>query len=138
MVGCKGTWIENYAKKLHVDKNIVFLELLAREKLYELMASSDLVIIPSIWPEPMGRIAIEANYLGVPVVASRTGGLTEVVEDGVTGILVEPGSSVALARGIVKALSMNIQRKTIHNYTAMKFKAYLIRDKLLNFFTSLA
>ena len=48
------------------------------------------VIVPSRWPEPFGRVALEALMLGTPVIASRRGGLTEIVSDGKTGILVEP------------------------------------------------
>ena len=48
------------------------------------------VIVPSRWPEPFGRVALEALMTGTPVIASRRGGLTEIVSDGKTGILVEP------------------------------------------------
>lgn len=56
----------------------------------EIYARADIVVFPSLWPEPFGRIAIEALAAGVPVVASRIGGIEETVPPG-TGILVEPG-----------------------------------------------
>ena len=48
------------------------------------------VIVPSRWQEPFGRVALEALMVGTPVIASRRGGLTEIVSDGKTGILAEP------------------------------------------------
>jgi len=55
------------------------------------------VCVPSLWEEPFGMIAAEAQMHGVAVIASRSGGLSEIVEDGVTGHLVPPGDADALA-----------------------------------------
>lgn len=55
------------------------------------------VAVPSVWEEPFGMIAAEAQMHGVAVVASRTGGLVEIVSDGVTGNLVPPGDVDALS-----------------------------------------
>ncbi|MCW1959150.1 MAG: glycosyltransferase family 4 protein [Mycobacterium sp.] len=53
-------------------------------------------IVPSIWPDPCPGVAMEAMAAGKPVIASRIGGLPEIVADGETGIVVEPGDSDAL------------------------------------------
>lgn len=55
------------------------------------------VCVPSLWEEPFGMIAAEAQMHGVAVIASRVGGLCEIVEDGATGNLVPPGDVAALA-----------------------------------------
>lgn len=55
------------------------------------------VSVPSLWEEPFGMIAAEAQMQGVGVVASRAGGLSEIVDNGVTGHLVPPGDVAALA-----------------------------------------
>ena len=60
-------------------------------------------VVPSVWPEPFGMVAVEALTAGVPVVASATGGLVDIVEDGVTGILTRPGDAAELA-GAVRRL----------------------------------
>lgn len=58
--------------------------------------ASDVVIVPSIEPEPFGLVAAEAMAAGLPVIASRIGALPELVEDGRTGLLSEPGDAAAL------------------------------------------
>lgn len=57
-------------------------------------------IVPSRWEEPFGFVALEANAVGRPVMATRVGGLASVVRDGVTGVLVAPRDPAALAQGI--------------------------------------
>ena len=64
-----------------------------------LLAAADLVVMPSL-QEGLGVAALEAMAAGKPVVASRVGGLVEVVDDGVTGILVEPGDATSLAAAL--------------------------------------
>jgi glycosyltransferase involved in cell wall biosynthesis len=58
---------------------------------------SDVVVIPSTSPEPFGMVAVEAMSAARPVIASAHGGIVEVVEDGKTGVLVEPRDPGALA-----------------------------------------
>lgn len=55
-------------------------------------AWADFILVPSVQPEPFGRVAIESFSAGRPVLASRGGGLSEIVEDGFTGWLFEPGN----------------------------------------------
>jgi glycosyltransferase involved in cell wall biosynthesis len=57
-------------------------------------------LVPSLWPEPFGLVAVEAMRSGVPVVASRIGALPGIVVDGVTGILVAPGNTTELRAAI--------------------------------------
>lgn len=54
-------------------------------------------LVPSVWAEPFGIVALEALATATPVIASRIGGLVDVVDDGETGILVPPGDPHALA-----------------------------------------
>lgn len=66
--------------------------------------AADILIVPSLKPEPFGRVAIEGMAYGVPVIAANHGGLQEIVVNGVTGLLVEPGSSSLFAGAINKLL----------------------------------
>ena len=58
------------------------------------------VVVPSVWPEPCPTVALEAMGWGRPLVASRTGGLPDLVVDGDNGLLVPPGDPAALAAAL--------------------------------------
>jgi glycosyltransferase involved in cell wall biosynthesis len=68
-----------------------------------LMGAIDVLVVPSR-QEPFGTVIAEAMNAGTPVVATRVGGLAEVVDDGVTGRLVPPGDPQALAAAVVEVL----------------------------------
>lgn len=71
-----------------------------RADMPDVVAALDVLVHASIQPEPFGRVLIEAMSLGKPVVATGAGGVPEIVEDGVTGLLVPPGDVKAMARAI--------------------------------------
>ncbi len=65
-------------------------------------SATDIALAPSTDPEPFGRVAIEAMARGLPVIAASHGGLVEIVVDGETGRLFEPGSAAALADALAE------------------------------------
>lgn len=67
-----------------------------------LMASQDLMCVPTREVEPFGIVAVEAAAAGVPCIATRIGGLAETVVDGETGHLIEPGDVAALTAHLVR------------------------------------
>jgi glycosyltransferase involved in cell wall biosynthesis len=75
-----------------------------------LMATADVVAVPSL-SEGFGLVAAEAATLGRPVVATRVGGLAEIVEDGFTGRLVPPGNPKELAAALRQLLDNPIQAR---------------------------
>jgi glycosyltransferase involved in cell wall biosynthesis len=88
-----------------------WLEKPALQRIYR---ESDLLIVPSLWPEPFGLIGPEAGSCGVPAVAFDVGGIADWLTDGVNGYLApsDPPTSEGLARATVKCLSdpANYQR----------------------------
>jgi glycosyltransferase involved in cell wall biosynthesis len=60
----------------------------------------DVIVVPSIWPENAPLVVSEAFMAGVPVVVARTGGLAELIDDGVNGLLYEPRSTADLTNAL--------------------------------------
>jgi glycosyltransferase involved in cell wall biosynthesis len=94
------------ASKYGLQRNVVMTGRVPSNDLYQLYSIMDLVAIPSR-SEGFGLTAVEAMVAGKPVVASRVGGLTEIVQDGITGFLVEPQNHRELADAILKCLKDN-------------------------------
>tara|TARA_B100001996_G_scaffold201465_1_gene154229 strand:+ start:13 stop:1167 length:1155 start_codon:yes stop_codon:yes gene_type:complete len=68
---------------------------------------SDIVVSASIEPEAFGRVAVEAQSMEKPIIASNIGGSNETIVDEKTGFLFESGSAKSLSQKILKALSLN-------------------------------
>ncbi|CAN0506139.1 unnamed protein product, partial [Scytosiphon promiscuus] len=64
--------------------------------------SVDLVVVPSLWAEPLPRIGYEANYCGLPVIVSNCGGCPELVETNKTGSVFDPDDPNSLSREMFK------------------------------------
>jgi glycosyltransferase involved in cell wall biosynthesis len=64
-----------------------------------------IAVAPSVCPEAFGIVVLEAMACGRPVITSRTGGLSEIVVDGETGLLVPPGDSIALTTALKRLLT---------------------------------
>lgn len=75
----------------------------AKQEVLGLMKAARFLVFPSVWYEGFPLTIVEAFACGLPVIASRIGGIPEIVEDGRTGWLVEPGNPDAWARAIKEA-----------------------------------
>jgi glycosyltransferase involved in cell wall biosynthesis len=84
----------------------VFEGWLGPKRIEELRATSDLLVVPSLWPEPFGRVGLESGFKGLPVAAFAVGGIPDWLYDGVNGYMApgEPGTPGGLADAIVKCL----------------------------------
>ena len=74
-------------------------------------AISNIVVAPSTKPESFGRVPVEAQLMGKPVVASKHGGFCETIEEGVTGFLFDVNNPEALAESLDKALSVSEEKR---------------------------
>jgi glycosyltransferase involved in cell wall biosynthesis len=93
-----------WAEELGVREHVAFLEGLSTVDLVREYNQAQVVLSPSLY-EGFGLPAAEAMACGTPVVATTAGALPEIVDDGVTGLLVSPGNAIALARSVVSLLS---------------------------------
>ena len=93
--------LERLAHELGVEGAVVFAG--RRSDVPRLMAAADIFAMPSLG-EPFGLVFLEAMAMHLPVVALDSGGAPEVIEDGVTGLLVEPGDTDGLTRSLLGLL----------------------------------
>lgn len=94
--------LRDQARRLGVDDRVHFLGF--RRDVPRLMQLVDLVLHTSTASEPFGRVIVEGMLAGRPVIATCTGGVSEIIEDGVTGVLVRPGKPAELATAVMSLL----------------------------------
>ena len=97
--------------RLGLEDRVVFTGF--RTDVPELLSALSVAVSPSLGLEGMSNSILEAMAAGVPVVATRVGGTPEIVEDGVSGLLVSPGDPEALAAAISRLLHDNTMAKQL-------------------------
>jgi glycosyltransferase involved in cell wall biosynthesis len=117
LVICGDGWrleeMRRLAERLGVAERVRFTGWLAADELARELAEASVVALPSLWPEPFGLVGIEAFAAGRPVIASRTGGVVDWLEDGVNGLSVEPGDADALASALNELLADPQRQQTM-------------------------
>ncbi len=94
-----------------IPENVLILPAWPHDVVMSAWSRCVLAVAPSIWRDPCPTVAMEAMAMGRPVIASRIGGLSDIVEDDVTGLLVSPGNVQAL-RQAMQDLLKNSARRT--------------------------
>lgn len=101
-----------------------------------LLSAFDVVVVPSS-NEAFSLILIEAMATGCAVIASRTGGMAEIAEDGVTGLLVPPNDLPALTRSLIRILSDEALRGQLGQAASRVSRERFARDRILDQIESL-
>jgi glycosyltransferase involved in cell wall biosynthesis len=108
-----------------LPRNVIVLKNWPHPAVMEAWKHSSMAVIPSVWLDPCPAVAFEAMKMGNPVIASRVGGLTDIVDDGMNGILITPGDPIQLRQSI-ELLLMNKELRTRMSRAAkIKAKNYM-------------
>jgi glycosyltransferase involved in cell wall biosynthesis len=100
-------FLKQLAKQLDISESVKFLGHVSQPA--EVYQASQVVVVPSIWSEPLGRTLLEAMACGVPVVASRVGGIPEVLANEFAQGLFEPGNVEDLVAKLRHVLNWQAQ-----------------------------
>lgn len=117
-------------------RRVRWVGTVAGEERDELVATARASLVPIDWEEPGGTAVVESLALGTPVVGFRRGCLPELVEDGRTGLLVDPGDADALAVAVGEAARLNpddCRREAARRFTPSRMADRYLRlyDKVL-------
>ena len=103
--------LETLVRDLGLGQRVRFLG--PRRNVEPLLQAADCALCPSVWAEAAGLVNLEALACGLPVVASRIGGIPELVEDGRNGFVFSPGDQQELADRIQRLMSDDLLRLRI-------------------------
>ena len=115
-------YIMKLLKEIEIEEKILFLEPVKHEELPKYLAASDCIVVPSL-SEGFGYAVAESCALGIPVVASNTTSIPEVVSG--KHVLVEPKNPQAIAKGVVQVFNKK--------YKIEKLKKFTIEENIKNY-----
>jgi len=116
--------LRDLVKELGLEKHVKFLGL--RDDVRDLLKKADCLVLSTTVPEGFGRVLVEAGAVGTACCASDVGGIREIIDDGVTGLLFPAGDELKMAGAITKMLSdaglrkrcaANLRKKVEENFT---------------------
>ena len=139
--GPEGENLKLKVQSLKLKDKVVFLDWVDNSKLPDYLDASDVFVYPSVpfggWEEQFGYAMAEASACCIPVVATKTGSINEVVLNGESGILVEPNNPSQLAEAINKIISNPELAKKMgkfgREYVVGNFSQPVIANKILSF-----
>ena len=137
-----GPELEDRIRTSPAQNNIIKLPFLSHEQLRMLLAVSDVFVYPSLsyqgWEEQFGYSMAEASLMELPVISTRTGSIEDVVVDGDTGFLVEPGNEQELSETMIKLAENADLRARMGQagraYIMNQFSQQAVANKFYDFF----
>lgn len=118
---------------LDCPHNVVVLKDWPHDAVMSAWGRCSIALIPSVWTEPFGIVALEAMSMGKPIIASRIGGLSDIVVHGETGCLVPPGDPQALRQTIQCLLDDPVRRDhmgTMAKQRVVEFRAKTVVPRI--------
>jgi glycogen(starch) synthase len=115
--------LEREAGRLGLGDRVRFLGFVPHDRVPAILTHADLLVLPSLYEE-LGTVLLEAMWAGLPIVASRTGGIPDVIEDGINGLLVPPGDPHTLAGAIDRVLGTPDLARRLAEAASQRAKEY--------------
>ena len=112
--------LRQLCSELHLTSRVCFHGL--QKNVAPFMQAADCFVCPSLWAEAAGLVNLEASASGLPVVASRIGGIPEYVEDGRTGFLFSPGDH----HGLTRCVQSLYEDSTMHQKMSAQARAWAV------------
>ncbi len=129
--------LKEYISELNIKQHVVFFDYKTNPQAF--IRKADLLVLPSS-EEGFGRVLLEAMDVGTPVIGTRIGGIPEIIEHGINGLLVDYGDIEALKNSIIKILKNNSLREKLiqggYETINSKFCVETYQEKLENIYDS--
>jgi glycogen(starch) synthase len=132
--------LEREIRRLGVADRVHLLGFVPHGRVPAVLAHADLLVLPSLYEE-LGTILLEAMWAGLPIVASKTGGIPDVITDGVYGMLVPPGEPRALAGAIDRVLAEPRPAQRLGQSARERTRDYdwnALADRVLNIYRDIS
>jgi glycosyltransferase involved in cell wall biosynthesis len=131
--------LEHLVERLKLKGHVIFTGF--REDIMDVISAMDVVVHPARYPEPFPRVLLEAGALGKPVAAADVGGVPELIDSGISGVLFAPEDRIAMA-GAVDSLLKNKERsrhmgEELRNEIASRFTVAQHTDSIQRIYRSL-
>lgn len=134
--------IRDFVAENKLENRVVINGAIFGEEMDHIIEKAKIVLVPSEWYENGAFVALQALAKGKVIVVSDIAGLSEIVQEGETGFLAEPGNPDSFAKAITKALSMDETERNTMSYHIVEYarkrsdaKAYI--EKLLGIYQNL-
>ncbi|MFF7706237.1 glycosyltransferase [Pseudomonas sp. NPDC007930] len=125
---------EQELKALADAPNIEFVGYQSPESFYRQI---DVAIVPSIWHEPFGLVAVEACAHAVPVIASQRGGLPEIIQEEVNGLLCDPSEPQSLGQAMTRLNRDPVLRDRLASQARASVEHFLDQERMLDHYQAL-
>lgn len=125
--------LKSLSRRLNIEKFVEFLG--ARHDIPAIMSELDLLVLSSVGQEAFGRVIIEAGASGVPVISTRVGGAIDIIEDGKTGLFVDPCDIMKMVdsiltvlrdRSLARNMAMELRKKVEKEYSLTRMAETMI------------
>jgi len=123
-------WLQTFCHERGLNPYVTFVGHVENHRIASIYQQINVLVVPSVWPENSPVTITEAMASGIPVIASDVGGISELVEDGITGYLIPLRDSLAIAERIERFLARPELLKAMGERALAKIQAYPMQQQV--------